>query len=195
MQHHLVCQKYCSLTLNLTSICLFYAMFIVERMGEWHANELLLLLCLFVVVFFSCQKSKWNLGNMKISYQVTRISVNNCFFLLYLFIWCSRWTLKKSNTKTIFEQVKFRQTKLICERRRILIFFFVRSFVAGCERKWDDWNSRAELTLLWNFRSASTYWALFVQIDWAWIASASGQGILIVGSTYVRHEGGRIIKT
>lgn len=34
-----------------------------------------------------------------------------------------------------------------------------------------------ELTLAWNFRSASAYCALLVQIRWASMASASGQGI------------------
>lgn len=120
-----------------------------------------------------CQKSKWNLCNMRVSYQVTRISD---WILLYLFNGYSRWTHKIQHQHS-FEQAPI-WVVYLC------VFFFKSIKLVWIDTAYHDCgrmvarNQFTTLTLLWNFRSASTYCDLLVQIRWASMAWASGQGIL-----------------
>lgn len=88
--------------------------------------------------------------------------------LFCLFIACSRWIF------TIQHQKHLLRTGELFHCCDWLVLRFDTNEPTHCE------NVRVALTLEWSFRSASTYCALFVQADpndWAWMASASGQGI------------------
>lgn len=125
-----------------------------QTMDNAHANNL------NGMEIHFCQISKWNLANT--------LSASDEDF----------WICSACSMDTVEGHLES-NTEIILNRR-----ISVENCLEDCDRLQNVLTNNgdgmlARLTLLCTFRSASTYWALLVQICWASAAWASGHGILL----------------